>query len=126
MAPTVMNMPNHLQVIMLVVIAICILALLTTALRRAGRFGALLLACGGSVVVLLVGAHFLGSSSTRSKPAIGRKPGKAATRVWVDTHTGIYYCPGTELYGRTNGGQYMMQRSAQGDLFSPAYNQPCQ
>ena len=117
---------NDPQVVMLGVIAMCILALLTTALRRAGGIGALLLASGGSVVVLLVGAHFLGSIATRPKLDIGRKPGKAAARVWVDMHTGIYHCPGTELYGRTTGGRYMMQRGAQGDLFSPAYNQPCQ
>jgi hypothetical protein len=85
----------------------------------------MLLACSGSVIVLVLGAHFLGSGSTRRKIEIGRKPGKPTARVWVDLRTGIYHCPGTELYGRTDGGRYMIQRNAQAELFSPAYSRPC-
>ena len=119
-----MNALNDPQVL-LGVLAVGLLGLLITLMRKAGGFGSLLLASGGSVVVLLLGAHFLGSGSTRTKVDFGRNWGKPTARVWVDMHTGIYHCLGTELYGRTSGGRYMIQSNAQGELFSPAYNRPC-
>jgi hypothetical protein len=120
-----MNTPIDPQVVLLGVLAVGLLWLLITLLRKAGQFGSLLLACGGSVVVLLLGAHFLGSGSTRTKVDFGRKRGEPTAQVWVDMHTSIYHCLGTELYGRTSGGRHMIQRNAQEDLFSPAHNRPC-
>jgi len=51
--------------------------------------------------------------------------GNPNTRVWVDVHTALYYCPGSELYGKTPGGRFSKQRSAQEDEFEPSTNIPC-
>lgn len=122
---TIMNMLQDSQLVLLGAIALGLLASLITLVRKAGGFGLLLLGTGGSVIALLLGAHFLHSGSHHTKVDVAQRRGNAAARVWVDTHTGIYYCPGAELYGRTSGGRYMMQDNAQGDLFSPASNRPC-
>ncbi len=47
------------------------------------------------------------------------------TKVWVDTHTGLYYCPGEKPYGKTPRGKYEKQRDARLDQFQPANRKPC-
>jgi hypothetical protein len=51
--------------------------------------------------------------------------GKPSVQVWVDIHTGLYYCSGMELYGKTAGGRLTTQRDAQLDQFEPAARIPC-
>jgi hypothetical protein len=51
--------------------------------------------------------------------------GNPATAVWIDLNTGLYYCPGTDLYGNTAKGKYTAQRDAQLDRFEPAYRKVC-
>ena len=51
--------------------------------------------------------------------------GNPGTEVWVDLHTALYYCPGTDLYGKTPRGKYTTQRDAQLDQFEPAYRKAC-
>ena len=51
--------------------------------------------------------------------------GNPDTRVWVDLHTALYYCPGSDLYGKTPKGKFSTQREAQLDQFEPAYRKPC-
>ena len=51
--------------------------------------------------------------------------GNPATEVWVDLRTGLYYCPSTDLYGKTPKGKYTTQRDAQLDQFQPAYRKAC-
>jgi hypothetical protein len=51
--------------------------------------------------------------------------GNPDTQVWVDLHTALYYCPGAELYGKTEKGKLTSQRSAQLDQFEPAYRKAC-
>jgi hypothetical protein len=51
--------------------------------------------------------------------------GNPATEVWVDLHTALYYCPGTDLYGKTPKGKFATQRDAQLDQFEPAYRKAC-
>lgn len=46
-------------------------------------------------------------------------------KVWVDTHTALYYCPGAELYGKSADGHYSTQREAQSDSFEPAERSVC-
>lgn len=53
-------------------------------------------------------------------------PGNPNVNVWVDTHTGLYYCPGADLYGKTPDGKYANQRDAQMDQFEPAARKNCQ
>jgi DNA-binding NarL/FixJ family response regulator len=47
------------------------------------------------------------------------------TKVWIDLHTGLYYCPGEKAYGKTPRGKYERQREARLDQFQPANRKPC-
>jgi hypothetical protein len=51
--------------------------------------------------------------------------GNPDTLVWVDLHTALYYCPGSDLYGKTPKGKTTSQRDAQLDQFEPAYRKAC-
>jgi hypothetical protein len=51
--------------------------------------------------------------------------GNPDTPVWVDLHTALYYCPGSDLYGKTPKGKTTSQRDAQLDQFEPAYRKAC-
>ncbi len=51
--------------------------------------------------------------------------GNPSVSVWVDLQTGLYYCPGTDQYGKTPKGKYASQRDAQLDQFAPAYRKAC-
>jgi hypothetical protein len=46
-------------------------------------------------------------------------------RVWVNTNSGAYHCPGTRLHVKTKEGEYMMQKEAQVKRYGPATNRPC-
>jgi GAF domain-containing protein len=51
--------------------------------------------------------------------------GNPSTHVWVDTRTALYYCPGSDLYGKTPKGKFTSQRDAQLDQFEPGYRKAC-
>jgi putative methionine-R-sulfoxide reductase with GAF domain/predicted RNA-binding Zn-ribbon protein involved in translation (DUF1610 family) len=51
--------------------------------------------------------------------------GNPNTQVWVDLQTALYYCPGTDLYGKTPRGRFSSQRDAQLDQFEPASRKVC-
>jgi hypothetical protein len=51
--------------------------------------------------------------------------GNPDTEVWVDVHTALYHCPGSELYGKTPDGRMTTQRDAQQDQFEPANRKAC-
>ena len=58
-------------------------------------------------------------------PATPAYAGNPNTMVWVDVRTALYYCPGAELYGKTDGGKMATQRDAQIDQFQPAERKSC-
>lgn len=51
--------------------------------------------------------------------------GNPSVQVWVDQRTALYYCPGSDLYGKTPKGKFTTQRDAQLDQFEPAYRKAC-
>jgi DNA-binding NarL/FixJ family response regulator len=51
--------------------------------------------------------------------------GNPDIKVWIDLHTGLYYCPGSDVYGKSGKGKYETQREAQVDRFEPALRKPC-
>jgi putative methionine-R-sulfoxide reductase with GAF domain len=51
--------------------------------------------------------------------------GNPDTQVWIDLHTALYYCPGTDLYGKTPKGKFASQRDAQLDQFESASRKVC-
>lgn len=52
--------------------------------------------------------------------------GNSEIKVWVNTHSGVYHCPGTRWYGRTKAGEYMTQGDAEHKGYRPAYGRACQ
>jgi len=53
------------------------------------------------------------------------RAGNPDVRVWVNTSSGVYHCPGTRWYGNTKHGEYMTQRKAQDGGYRPAYDSVC-
>jgi hypothetical protein len=50
----------------------------------------------------------------------------SSVKVWVNTSSGVYHCPGTRWYGATKRGEYMSQGEAQQKGYRPAYGRTCQ
>lgn len=46
-------------------------------------------------------------------------------RVWVNTSSGVYHCPGTRWYGKTKHGKYLSECEAQKEGYRPAYGHSC-
>lgn len=59
-------------------------------------------------------------------PAAPAYAGNPNVQVWEDVHTALYYCSGSELYGKTPGGKLTTQRDAQLDQFEPAARRACE
>jgi hypothetical protein len=74
---------------------------------------------------LTVFERILVSLGIAEAPATPVYLGNPDTPVWVDLHTALYYCPGADLYGKTEGGKIATQRSAQLDQFEPAHRKAC-
>ena len=51
--------------------------------------------------------------------------GNPEVRVWVNTASGVYHCPGSRWYGNTKRGEYMTQAEAQKKHYRPAYGKVC-
>lgn len=66
----------------------------------------------------------LGLAEAPTPPAMP-SPGNPNTKVWVDVHTALYYCPGADLYGKTSDGRYAPQSDAQRDHFQPSTLKAC-
>lgn len=51
--------------------------------------------------------------------------GSPDVRVWLDVHTQLYYCEGSDLYGKTPDGEFTTQHNAQSDGYQSASNATC-
>ncbi len=71
---------------------------------------------------LMLGAA---GQNTESKAQTAVTRGNPDVKVWVNTNSGAYHCPGTRWFGKTHVGQYMTQKEAQDKGYHPAANQPC-
>jgi hypothetical protein len=69
-----------------------------------------------TVVASVSPSAALGVQSTEGNPDV---------RVWVNTATGVYHCPGSRWYGNTKQGEYMTQAEAQKKHYRPAYGKVC-
>ena len=49
----------------------------------------------------------------------------ATIRVWVNTASGVYHCPGTRYYGNTASGEYMTESQAVQQGNRAAYGRQC-
>lgn len=66
------------------------------------------------------------STEDNTSPTSSRQAGNPDTRVWVNTNSGVYHCPGTRWYGKTKQGEFMSQEKAQEAGNRPAYGKVCQ
>jgi len=51
--------------------------------------------------------------------------GNPNAKVWVDPRHALYYCSGSDQYGKTPEGKFTTQREAQMDQFEPAARKNC-
>jgi hypothetical protein len=56
---------------------------------------------------------------------VNQEQGNPDVRVWVNTNSDVYHCPGTRWYGRTKEGVYMTQLEALEKGNRPAYGSFC-
>lgn len=66
----------------------------------------------------------IAASSSVAAP-VQTDQGNPDIKVWVNTNSGVYHCPGTRWYGNTKHGEYMTQREAQKKGYRPAYGKVC-
>lgn len=80
------------------------------------------------VVVLLAGL-FLTASGTNLPPSSAfvaqSQTETKEVKVWVNTSSGVYHCPGTRWYGNTKYGKYTNECMAIRDGNRPAYGKAC-
>ena len=59
----------------------------------------------------------------------GQAPAKASSvepsRVWVNTRSRVYHCPGTRYYGNTARGEYLSEAAAEAQGHRPAGGRRC-
>jgi hypothetical protein len=69
------------------------------------------------------------AKAIQTKPSASQPSSEAQgnpdVKVWVNTKSGVYHCPGTHWYGITKSGEYMKQSEAQQKGFRPAYHHVC-
>jgi hypothetical protein len=53
-------------------------------------------------------------------------PGGGADKVWLNTSSNVYHCPGTKYYGTTKAGAYMTEAEAKAKGARPDRGKPCQ
>ena len=49
----------------------------------------------------------------------------ADAKVWLNTNSGVYHCPGGQYYGNTKKGKFLSEREAVSQGYRAAYGQAC-
>jgi micrococcal nuclease len=82
--------------------------------------------CGSSSTATAAAVPSLtGRVTTQTEASDAPRAGDPATRVWVNTSSRVYHCPGTRYYGATKNGQHMRQDEAQAAGYRPASGKYC-
>ena len=75
--------------------------------------------------VMGCGAQLVSAAPAQKGTAQADTRGNPSTKVWVNTKSHVYHCPGTRYYGNTKNGDYMTQAEAQKMGSRPAYGKYC-
>jgi hypothetical protein len=51
--------------------------------------------------------------------------GNGSVRVWANTRSGFYYCPGTKFYGKLTPGKFMIEGEAVQSGYQPSLGETC-
>ncbi len=57
--------------------------------------------------------------------AMPAAPGGGADKVWLNTASNVYHCPGTRWYGKTKAGAYMSESDAKAKGAHAQGSKPC-
>jgi len=60
-----------------------------------------------------------------SRPAETAAPGGRDGKVWVNTASKTYHCPGSQYYGKTKAGEYMSEADARARGNRAVHNKAC-
>jgi hypothetical protein len=64
-------------------------------------------------------------ATTSKTSSTATAPGGGADKVWVNTDSNVYHCPGTRYYGTTKVGVYMTEAEAKAKGARPDHGKPC-
>ena len=76
--------------------------------------------------VVLVCIPAVSAPQTQATAPKAHPADRSDVKVWVNTKSGVYHCPGTRVYGKTKQGAYMTQKEAQAKGYHPASGKVCQ
>jgi hypothetical protein len=65
-------------------------------------------------------------SAALAAQSTNQSRGNPSVKVWVNTNSSVYHCPGTRWYGATKEGYYTTQKKAQEAGNRPAYGRYCE
>jgi hypothetical protein len=81
--------------------------------------------CVGLIITISTAAPFEAVCLRKFSGITIQSQGNPNTKVWVNTNSSVYHCPGTHWYGNTKEGKYMTQKEAQAKGYRPAYGIAC-
>jgi len=79
----------------------------------------------GAVLALILLSGPVSAPAPQATPTNQNSTQKKEIRVWVNTNSGIYHCPGSRWYGKTKQGKYMSECEALKAGYRAAYYRPC-
>lgn len=83
-----------------------------------------------ATILLIVACSFVAPTVTScqsgGRTSGSQRQGNPSVRVWVNTSSSVYHCPGTRWYGNTKRGEYMTQKQALDAGNRPAYGKYCE
>ena len=77
------------------------------------------------VALALLATPISANPPQKTAPPKTDSAGRPDVKVWVNTRSGVYHCPGTRYHGNTKQGEYMTQKQAQEKGYRPAYGKVC-
>ena len=63
--------------------------------------------------------------STAPVKSYSNTANSSAVKVWVNTASNVYHCPGTRYYGKTKAGEYMSEAAAKAKGDRPSRGKVC-